>query len=77
MQTKDEQREERNKAKLPGSTITTSNGRRLVKMDRDSPKWDQEAYSLLASSYGIKSCGECGHPVLPGYCCGTCGSSAP
>lgn len=47
-------------------------------MESGTRKWEKEA-NELARGYcpQIHSCKDCGHPVIEGYCCGTCGSTNP
>lgn len=51
---------------------------RVIKYPHDSRKYREEAIELAFSAAPhIYPCAECGHPVLDGYCCGTCGSTDP
>lgn len=58
--------------------MKTETQKKIRKMTPYTKQWYDEAYSL-AMSYcpPIKACRECGHPVVIGYCCGTCESMNP
>jgi len=46
------------------------------KIDRFSKQWQDEANTIARSFCPpILPCGDCGHPVIQGYCCTFCGSS--
>jgi hypothetical protein len=50
----------------------------MKRMDRESVEWQKAAYSLARNFCPpIKSCADCGGPVINGYCCTRCGSSEP
>lgn len=53
-------------------------GRKVKKVKAYTRKWEKEA-NILARLYcpTIKPCIDCGHPVIIGYCCETCGSVKP
>ena len=42
-----------------------------------STEWEREANNLARTFMSIYPCHECGHPVIDGYCCATCGSRNP
>ena len=50
----------------------------ISKIEPYTPEWELLANRLARSFvHGIYPCKHCGYPVIPGYCCGTCGSSDP
>ena len=42
-----------------------------------SKEWENSANSLARNAIDIHACKHCGHPVIKGYCCQTCGSGDP
>lgn len=40
-------------------------------------EWERAANALARSAISIIACRHCGHPVVNGYCCQTCGSGDP
>lgn len=51
--------------------------RKVRKIEPYTRKWEKLANELARTYQQIKPCRDCGHPVLDGYCCQTCGSSNP
>lgn len=76
-QDESEAREVKNKATVPGRRIEAWNGSKLTKRKPYTSTWHTDAYNLLKCYQSIAPCGECGHPVVEGYCCGTCGTGTP
>lgn len=52
-------------------------GDNMTKMKENSKAYDREAANLALSVVEIKPCVYCGHPVIDGYCCNSCGSDSP
>lgn len=51
---------------------------KIIKIEPFTPQWQREANNLARTHCPtIYPCKECGHPVMVGYCCGTCGSKDP
>ncbi len=48
-----------------------------IKDPYNSRTYEREAVELALSWIDMKPCRHCGHPVVKGYCCGTCGSGNP
>ena len=60
------------------SRNTCDSNKTYRKMIPYTEKWEKEANALARSwCWNIKPCRDCGHPVMDGYCCGTCGSTNP
>jgi hypothetical protein len=50
----------------------------MRKIEPYTPRWEKEA-NRLARDYcpSILACKKCGHPVIDGYCCDSCGTNEP
>ncbi len=47
-------------------------------LSKESKIYQKEAIDLAFSFCPpIYPCGKCGHPVMKGYCCGSCGTDVP
>lgn len=44
-----------------------------ARMKEGSKQYNKEAIELALSRVDIAPCIDCGHPVIKGYCCGSCG----
>ena len=51
--------------------------RKVRKIEPYSNRWEKLANELARTYTNIRPCDHCGHPVMDGYCCGTCGSNQP
>lgn len=52
--------------------------RKWGKMKVGSKQWIKDAVQLaMAYAPAVYGCRTCGHPVVEGYCCHTCGSGDP
>lgn len=58
----------------PDCAITT---RLANSLEKYSERWETLADQLARSYVQINACCHCNHPVVKGFCCGTCGSHTP
>jgi hypothetical protein len=68
----------RNKVELGVTDQQIQSKNEMKRMDRESVEWQKAANSLARDFCPpIKSCADCGGPVINGYCCTRCGSPEP
>ena len=47
------------------------------KIEPYTARWEKQATAMAREFSAISPCKVCGHPVLTGYCCETCGCIDP